>query len=235
MRATPLLPTSRRRFLRAAALVPAAVAAGCASPSGHRSGAPQHAFFTAAEAEFIDAATNRLIPNDELGPGANQAGVTGFLDVQLAGAYGRASRWYMRGPWADGTDEQGYQSRLTPAEMYRAAIAAIDDKCVALRGKRFAALDDKAQDDVLAQIESGSLGLHGVPEKQFFQLLWQNTQEGYLADPVYGGNRDFAGWKLIGFPGPRYNYLDEIEHYGQRYTRPFVSLAGRDPDNQREA
>jgi len=58
-------------------------------------------------------------------------------------------------------------------------------------------------------------------------MLWQNTQEGYLADPMYGGNRDFAGWKLIGFPGPRYNYVAEIGQFGKPYTLPTVGLKGR--------
>jgi gluconate 2-dehydrogenase gamma chain len=59
-------------------------------------------------------------------------------------------------------------------------------------------------------------------------MLVQNTVEGFLADPIYGGNRDFIGWKLIGFPGPRYNYVDEIEQYGQQYGGPLVSIAGNE-------
>jgi gluconate 2-dehydrogenase gamma chain len=58
-------------------------------------------------------------------------------------------------------------------------------------------------------------------------MLWQNTGEGFFADPMYGGNRDFAGWKLVGFPGPRYNYVNEIEQYGKPYTLPTVGLMGR--------
>ncbi len=59
-------------------------------------------------------------------------------------------------------------------------------------------------------------------------MLLQNTVEGFLADPMYGGNRDFIGWKLIGFPGPRYDYTDEIEQYNKRYTLPPVGILGRD-------
>src|SRR5581483_10183894 len=72
-------------------------------------------FFTPDEAAFIDAAVARLIPADDLGPGAKEAGVTVFLDRQLAGPYGHAETWYMSGPWHDGTKSQGYQSRLNPA------------------------------------------------------------------------------------------------------------------------
>jgi gluconate 2-dehydrogenase gamma chain len=55
-----------------------------------------------------------------------------------------------------------------------------------------------------------------------------NTRNGFLSDPIYGGNRDFAGWKLLGFPGPRYNYVDEITRYGVPYDEPTVGLMGRD-------
>lgn len=58
-----------------------------------------YTFFTAEEAAFVDAATDRLIPADELGPGAREAGVTVFIDRQLSGAYGSAAKWYMQGPW----------------------------------------------------------------------------------------------------------------------------------------
>lgn len=64
-------------------------------------------------------------------------------------------------------------------------------------------------------------------------MLWQNTQEGFLADPMYGGNRGFAGWKLIGFPGPRYNYVEEITQYGKPYPLPPVGILGRDGTRMR--
>jgi gluconate 2-dehydrogenase gamma chain len=58
-------------------------------------------------------------------------------------------------------------------------------------------------------------------------MLLKNTQEGFLADPLYGGNRGFTGWKLVGFPGPRYNYMFEITQYGKPYPLPTVGLLGR--------
>ena len=86
---------------------------------------------------------------------------------------------------------------------------------------------------MLHRLESGDLRLPGLEAaatsaKDFFALLWQNTQEGFLADPMYGGNRNFVGWRLVGFPGPRYNYVNEITAYGKRYTLPPVGLLGRD-------
>jgi gluconate 2-dehydrogenase gamma chain len=87
-------------------------------------------------------------------------------------------------------------------------------------------------DDVLHALEKGTVPMPGIPGDTFFQALLQNTQEGFFADPIYGGNRNFIGWKLIGFPGPRYNYLDEIGKFGQPYNQPFVSLGGRAPKEE---
>src|SRR5690242_2487303 len=75
-------------------------------------------FLTPDEVTFLDAAVARVIPADDLGPGAKEAGVTTFLDRQLAGPFGKGSRWYMQGPWKKGESTQGYQSRLSPAELY---------------------------------------------------------------------------------------------------------------------
>ena len=185
-------------------------------------------YFTAPEITFIDAALSRLIPSDELGPGAKEAGVTFFIDQQLAGSFGRAETWYMQGPWKEGTPEQGYQLKLTPAQLYRVGIQGIDDYCRrAFNKKTFAELGAGDQDKILHGLEKGEIELAGAPAKEFFAMLWQNTNEGFFADPIYGGNRDFAGWKLIGFPGPRYNYANEIEQYGKPYTLPTVGLMGR--------
>ena len=218
----------RRAFLKTLSFVPA-VAAAPLRPIDNPA-APGPAYFTADETAFIDAAVSRLIPKDDLGPGAKEAGVTHFLDRQLGGPYGRAQTWYMQGPWREGTPQQGYQLKLTPAQLYRTAIQDIDEYCRSTYGgKRFAELDGATQDKVLHGLEKGDVKLARVKGKQFFDMLWNNTKEGFLADPMYGGNRDFAGWKLIGFPGPRYNYVNEIAQYGHPYTLPTVGLMGRDP------
>lgn len=189
-------------------------------------------FFSPGESSFIDAALDRLIPPDALGPGAVAAGVTVFIDHQLAGPYGRALDWYMQGPWADGSEAQGYQRRRTPAELYRAAILAVDRHARRSSGQLFAALHGEDQDALLHALEDGTLDLGDVSAKTFFDLLWQNTQEGFFADPIYLGNRHFIGWQLIGYPGPRYNYDSAIRRYGERYPLPTVGLMGRDPSRQ---
>ena len=226
----------RRRLLQAAALTPGAAVLPLrfvATPAAHAA-APSYAqppdrFLSSAETSFVEAAVARLIPADELGPGAKEAGVAEFIDRQLAGPYGRAEAWYMQGPWRHGEKEQGYQLKLAPADLYRAAIADIDAHARKHYGnKTFAELDAKTQDAVLHALEKGELELPHASADAFFDMLVQNTVEGFLADPMYGGNRDFIGWKLIGFPGPRYNYVAEIDQHGKRYDMPCVSIGGRD-------
>ncbi|MDB5459910.1 MAG: twin-arginine translocation pathway signal protein [Caulobacteraceae bacterium] len=189
----------------------------------------RYIFFTPAEAAFIEAAAARLIPKDELGPGALEAGAAFFLDRQLAGDYGQGGRWYMQGPWAKGEPTQGYQTRMTPAQLYRAAIKAIDDAAGrANGGKTFAKLGPAQQDALLRQLEAGQIALDGgVDAKTFFAQLLQNTLEGFFSDPIYGGNRDMAGWKLIGFPGVRYDNTPFVKAYGQPYPLPPVGIGGR--------
>lgn len=217
-------PMSRRGFLKRSALVSSLAVLMSCDRQGEIT--PRHAYFYDHEFEFVDAAVARLIPSNDEGPGATEAAVAVFIDRQLAGGYGRADRWYMMAPFDQGTKMQGYQLPLTPAQLYRSSIAEVDAWCNNKWNKSFAALSTAQQDDVLHQLENGDLllpKLHGQP---FFDMLWQNTQEGFLSDPIYGGNKDFAGWALIGFPGPRYNYLDEIDKFGQPYTLPFVSIGG---------
>jgi len=222
----------RRRVLKAA-LVPAVGVAPIAFVRDALAEAPQpsapRVYLNEAEFAFVEAAVARLIPNDALGPGAKEAGVAEFIDHQLAGPYGRAETWYMQGPWKKGSDTQGYQLKLTPAALYRSAIADIDAHVhEASQGKAFVDLDAAAQDALLHELEDGKVELAHAPAKTFFKILLQNTTEGFLADPMYHGNRDFIGWKLIGFPGPRYNYVAEIEQHGKRYGQPTVGLLGRD-------
>lgn len=185
-------------------------------------------FFTADEARFVDAAIARLIPSDDLGPGAKEAGVTTFLDRQLAGPYGQASRWYMRGPWKKGEPTQGYQTRLTPAELYRTAIKEIDAQSAArFEGRDFSDLDPDQQDRLLSDLEEGRIELQAVDAKAFFEMFLQNTVEGFFSDPIYGGNRGMVGWSMIGFPGARYDYRPYVGQHGQKLDLPPVGIKGR--------
>ncbi len=159
-------------------------------------------FFTAVEARVIQAASARIFPSDDSGPGATEAGVVVYIDRQLASPYGRDEHRYTKGPWIESIPEHGYQGKETPQEIYRAGIKRL--------GYDFADLSPAQQDQRLESIE----------ETHFFQLLHGHTIEGMFCDPLHGGNAGLIGWRLIGFPGPVMSYRDEIDKYYGRAYRP---------------
>jgi gluconate 2-dehydrogenase gamma chain len=189
----------------------------------------EYRYFKPVEVAFIVAAVGRLIPDDSGGPGAVQAGVPFFIDHQLEGPYGRGDHFFLGGPWPKGTPQQGYQSRFNPAQLYRAAIEAIDKYVAAnFKDMSFAQLPPEEQDTLLKGLESNQVALEGgVEAKTFFDMLLQNTKEGYFSDPIYGGNKDMGAWKMIGFPGAHYDYLEWVERHGERVPYPTVGFKGR--------
>ena len=229
---------SRRSFLKSIGVLGAGAAVSVvpaeAAPRARRrarGGAlgedDAYVFFTEPEAAFVEAAVARLIPADELGPGAREAGVAYFIDGQLDGAYGAFAKNYGQGPWADGTPEQGYQLRLTPREVYRRSIRDVDDYWVRRTGRPFAEIGGELQDGFLRDLEAGEVRLADTPASvlaRFWELLRANTVEGYFADPAYGGNAGMAAWEMVGFPGVVGEYEDLIEDYGAAYARGPVSL-----------
>jgi gluconate 2-dehydrogenase gamma chain len=186
-------------------------------------------FFTADEAATVEAIVDRLIPPDERGPGGKDAGCAVYLDRQLAGPYGTGAGLYLRPPFMPNAPATfGYQSPEQPAARYRTGLAAIADHVKTnFGGKSFRDLLPADQDKVLSGIETGSIKLNGVNGVSFFTLLLSGTQEGFFADPIYGGNRDMAGWKLLGFPGARYDYRDWVDRHNEKYPLPPVSIMGR--------
>jgi gluconate 2-dehydrogenase gamma chain len=183
-------------------------------------------YFSPEEAATVEALVDRLIPADELSPGGRDCGCAVYIDRQLAGPYGRSEGWYMRGPFQAGTKQQGLQSAVTPAQQYRRAVVALDAACrVKFDNRTFVELDDVQKDEIIGGLEVGSLKLDGIDGQAFFKLILSDTQTGFLADPIYGGNRDLASWKMIGFPGAHYDYRDWIDRHNQRVTLPVVGMA----------
>jgi len=181
-------------------------------------------FFTAQEAATVEAFVDRLIPPDQNSLGGKESGCAVFIDRQLAGPYGRFEGHYMSGPFQSGTKQQGPQSPVTPAAHYRKALAALEGACRAGFGKSFAELSDEQKDKAIGGLEDGSLKLDGTDSKDFFKLILKDTQNGFLADPIYGGNKDMTSWKMIGFPGTHYDYRDWIDRHNQRVTLPAVGI-----------
>jgi gluconate 2-dehydrogenase gamma chain len=190
-----------------------------AGPAGWR-------YFTPKEAATMEALVDRLIPPDPQTPGGKEIGCAVFIDRQLAGPYGRNENLYMMGPFQQGTKQQGSQSPLTAAQQYRKALAALDGACRNKHGgKSFADLSDEQKDEVITGLENGSFKLDGFDGQSFFTLILTDTRNGFLADPIYGGNKDMAAWKMIGFPGTHYDYRDWIDRHNQRVTLPTVGIA----------
>ncbi|AVD89939.1 gluconate 2-dehydrogenase subunit 3 family protein [Pseudomonas sp. SWI44] len=175
------------------------------------------AFFTQAEFDTAGALADRLIPADELSIGGKEAGCAVFIDRQLAGDYGKGATLYRLGRFVKGTFEQGTQSPLTPAERWRKGLAAIDGHCQKAFSKSFVQLDGTQQDSLLRSMEAGQLDLgQDVETKELFEQILANVREGFFADPLYGGNKNMASWKMIGFPGARYDFRDLIAKKGQK-------------------
>lgn len=173
-------------------------------------------FFSQAEFDTTAAIAERLIPADELSISGKEAGCATFVDRQLAGDYGRAATEYRLGRFVKGTPEQGPQSPLTPAERWRHGLAALDKYCQKQFQKGFIQLDASQQDAILTDMEKGTLDLGADAEpKLLFEQILQNIREGFFADPIYGGNKGMASWKMIGFPGARYDFRDVLDKKGQ--------------------
>ena len=238
---------SRREFLiRSASAVPALAVCGLAlsaqAPAADAAEAKnrdrreesqsqtardyQPSFFNQDEYEFIKAAVSRLIPKDNLGPGALEAGVPEFIDRQLQTPYGVGANWYMQGPFNPNAEPSlGYQLPLKPQDVYRLGIAEAEAFANNQHGASFAKITGAQQDALLELMESGKARFEKVPSNVFFGILLQNTREGFFSDPVHGGNQGLVGWKLVGFPGARADFMDWVER-GERYPFPPVSIMG---------
>jgi gluconate 2-dehydrogenase gamma chain len=159
-------------------------------------------FFTEQEALIVAAAAARIIPTDETGPGAREAGVAIYIDRQLAGPWGRDARRYTHEPFDDNVaPEFGYQGAAPPQKIYRENLKQLAG---------FDQLSPSEQDARLAQIERTA----------FFDLLRRNTIEGMFCDPLHGGNVDMVGWQLVGFPGPRMSNAAQFDKYRGEEFRP---------------
>jgi gluconate 2-dehydrogenase gamma chain len=184
---------------------PAAPAA--AEPTGY-------AFLNLDEATFVEALVDHMIPADEVSPKGTDLGVNIYIDRALAGAWGKGERLYMQGPWKLGTPSQGYQLPLTPAQLYRAGIEATNAHCRKVFGKSFDRIEGAQRQEVLVGLSSGKITFaNGLPVRVFWATLYQTVIEGMYSDPIYGGNRNKAGWAIIGFPGIIAVHRDHVEQY----------------------
>jgi gluconate 2-dehydrogenase gamma chain len=175
---------------------------------------PGYAFLNLDEAAFVEALVDHMVPADDLTPKGTDIGINVYIDRALAGAWGKGDRLYMQGPWKPGAPSQGYQLPLTPAQLYRAGIEATNAYCRTTYGKTFDRLTEQQHEEVLVGLSTAKITFdNGLPVRPFWAMLYQTVMEGMFSDPIYGGNRNKAGWKLIGFPGAIAVHRENIEKY----------------------
>jgi gluconate 2-dehydrogenase gamma chain len=180
---------------------------------------------TATEVAFLEAAVDTLIPADELSPSGSACGCVTFIDRQLASAWGGGAKMYRSGPYRKGKPEQGYQLALTPREYFAVGIAAADAWTRKSHGKTFDRLSGPDRAAALTAMEEGKAEFADFSARGFFDRLLAITMEGFFSDPLYGGNRDKAAWKMLGFPGLPATYAHLIDEYrDKRYVAPPQSI-----------
>ena len=212
----------RRDFLKSAVAGGAVAAAATAAVSTTQAAqqpaaaatAPGYAFLNLDEAAFVEAMVDHMVPADEYSPKGTDMGINIYIDRALAGSWGKGDRLYMQGPWKPGVPSQGYQLPLTPAELYRNGIIAANAHCVKTYKKTFDKITEAEREEFLLALQAGKVTFeNGPPARAFFTQAYQTVMEGMFADPMYGGNKNKAGWKLIGFPGVIAVNYQNVEKY----------------------
>lgn len=232
---------SRRQLLKGALVSTAAMgvpslsnAQSIVSDSDKDSGSQvaAYVFLTPAEASFVEAVVDHMVPADQLTPKGTDLGINVFIDRALDGSWGKGDRMYMQGPWQVGVPSQGYQSPLLPAQLYRAGIAGTNQACEKMYGKSFDLLDPVQKDEILKLLEAGKLDFDGgLSSKTFFGVMYQSVVEGMFSDPIYGGNANKAAWKMIGFPGAsEVNARNIVEYKNKRYSPKVMSIVDLSQD-----
>lgn len=147
------------------------------------------------EFAILKAVVDRIIPPDDQGPGAADIGAHVYIDQALS------------------------DTKTTSLPAYQAGLKALD---VAAGSDGFAAIDADQQDNILTMAEAGKLP--GDPGG-FFATVLQHTREGLFCDPIHGGNADFAGWDLMGYPGIKLNWTAEDQAIDATPKPEHVSVA----------
>ena len=190
-------------------------------------------FFNIHEAQTVDAIVSRIMPGNADDPGAHEAGVVFYIDRGLSGAnLGYTLKTYTQGPFpvvseepvpvaaastrdiydyinvaGDQISRYGYQSVLSPQEMYRRGLEFVDAYAQSKHQKDFVDLSTDEQDAILGEMQQDkATGFEGPSGKGFFTQLRNDTIEGMFGDPMYGGNQGLVGWLLIGYPGAQRIY-----------------------------
>jgi gluconate 2-dehydrogenase gamma chain len=162
-------------------------------------------FFNDEDAATVRAFAERIWPAAPGTPGATEIGVLNYIDLALAGAY------------------------LDMQDFYRRGLAQLNIYCLSTQHKPFVQLDAAQQDEVIRALEQGKATGFDWPSAQlFFNTVRTHVMEGLFADPVYGGNKNFEGWRQIRFPGGQPEFTAQDMQSREAFTRePIVGLQAR--------
>ncbi|MEI3598430.1 MULTISPECIES: gluconate 2-dehydrogenase subunit 3 family protein [unclassified Oceanobacillus] len=165
---------------------------------------------------ILRAAVERIYPEDDNGPGAVALGVPYFIDKQLAGSWGTNAKEYMQNPFkvngdTDDDEVMRYETPLNRGQIIIEGLRKLDVVSEDKFDDKFSNLDGEQQDEILQLFDNGEVELTGVGSQHFFSLLRKMTIEGVFADPLYGGNKNMDGWRMVDYPGPRPGFIDIIE------------------------
>lgn len=185
-----------------------------AAPVGYR-------WLLPSEQGFVEALVNHMCPADSHSPNGMDMGLHTYFDQALGGEWGQGARLYLKGPFLKGTANQGYQLGLTPAQLFRAGTEGLALHCTKTYGKPFESLSPADKEAVLQGLQSNRIALpNEVPANTYFSHLYQLFVEGMFSDPIYGGNRDKIGWKMIGYPGVSTNNRQNIVRFKNLPYKP---------------
>jgi gluconate 2-dehydrogenase gamma chain len=160
------------------------------------------AFFNIDDMQTVTAIAERIMPAGPGMPGAKDLGVSNYIDLALSGSYSRLQ------------------------EFYRHGLKQLDAYSNGAYKQAFVDLDPPQQDEVLTALQDGkATGFEWPNSKEFFETLRTHTMEGMFADPVYGGNKDYGGWRLVGFPGAQETFTkSDMESSGPFTREPIIGM-----------
>ncbi len=188
---------------------------------------PGYLWLRPDEQAFVEALVNHMCPADPLTPNGVDMGLNIFYDRALGGNWGQGDRLYLQGPFKNGTANQGYQLGMTPAQLFRAGTEGLAGYCAATYKKPFDRLPADTKEAVLKSLQGGKIELpNGVPAATYFAQLLQMFYEAMFADPIYGGNKNKQGWKMVGYPGVNTaNKVNIVKFSNQPYRPEPASIA----------
>lgn len=207
---------------------------------------------TEAEAIAVEMITARLLPGDPEDPGAREAGVVYYIDYLLSQNEGFVEPTYRSGPWAKGYEgdtepdpepdviwvpaeelsRYGYQAPLSPLAIYQLGLRSLEEYAEETWNRPIADLSDDELDEMIWAMLGNEIDQFvDFSPISFFHTLRLHTAEGFFSDPGYGGNRDLAGWRLVGFPGAQRSYspLEMQTEGSDREPQPMHGLPEFNP------